>query len=111
MPSLPAHAEQVRATRRLCPAVAACLHCKAANRLPATPRRSCTSRVSGGWPTTAGHCWLLAVMLSSWASSVPSSDIHCSVGGGAAGGLLGWDTVSNKGVSLMDDDSARAGTV
>ena len=30
---LRAQAEQVRATRRLCPAVAACLHCKAANRL------------------------------------------------------------------------------
>ncbi len=109
MPSLPAHAEQVRATRRLCPAVAACLHCKAANRLPATPRRSCTSRVSGGWPAVAGHCSLVAVMLSSWASSVPNSDIHCSAGA-ATGGLLGWDTVSNDGVWLMDDDSARAGT-
>ena len=107
-PACFAHAEQVSATRRLCPAVAACLHCKAVNRLLAMPSRSCTSRVSGGWPATAGACWLPAVMLSSWASSVPNSDIHCSAGAGRG---CGARTRVQKGVSLMDDRSARAGAV
>ena len=38
-----AQAEQVSATRKACPAAAAFLHCNAANRLAAMPRRICTS--------------------------------------------------------------------
>ena len=119
MPNSHAQAEQVRATRRLCPAVAACLHCKAANRLPAIPSRSWTSRDSAVSPSSGGDCRPTAAMCSNSASSVDSSATQCSAGAasvsGASLGLLcpalayrSWMTIPCEAKALAAANKPRS---
>ena len=98
-PICAAQPEQVSATRKACPATAAFLHSKAANKPAAIPSRACTNRSSIDSPNTGGRASLATVIASRSLSKVWSSAIQRSADSGAVTASTEGSDCGSNGVS------------